>query len=327
MLSELQPRQSSLRSLVPRYGGVPYTGDLRQWKSPLVADLAFAVGCRPIDVDDEQFRDAAWFEQQQMRMSGALKRLDNDPRMLEQALAGQKDWRLGAYFETLVGYGIELATGVTLLGRNLQVFRQQQTIGELDFIIARDGEPVHVEVAFKYYLRMEVNRETVCFGPSLRRLDLKVSKLAEKQLRLLQVPECRACLIERGIPIPRSSEAWLKGAVFSPQGQKRLMDGVGSVVEREWTWGTLERFSEEEVCVGRSSPNRTGSERIVPIGSDWTFRALNKHMTAHWLRSNQPVLVVKRMDDPVAREISRHFLVPGDWEARARAWMNEDYAR
>ena len=122
-----------------RYGGVPYTGDLRQWKSPLVADLAFALGCRPIEVDDEQFRDAAWFEQEEIRISGALKRLDNNPRMLEQVLAGQKDWRLGAYFETLVGYGFELATGVTLLGRNLQVFRQQRTIGELDFIIAWDG--------------------------------------------------------------------------------------------------------------------------------------------------------------------------------------------
>ena len=311
-----------------RYGGVPYTGDLRQWKSPLVADLAFALGCRPIEVDDEQFRDAAWFEQEEIRISGALKRLDNNPRMLEQVLAGQKDWRLGAYFETLVGYGFELATGVTLLGRNLQVFRQQRTIGELDFIIARDGEPVHVEVAFKYYLSIEVNGETVCFGPSLRdRLDLKMSKLVEKQLRLLQVPECRACLIERGIPIPTSSEAWLKGAVFSPQDQKRLMDGVGPVVEREWTWGTLERFSEEGgVCWEvLTKPNWLGANR-----ADWqrlTFRALNEHMTAHWLRSNQPVLVVKRMDDPVAREISRHFLVPGDWEARARAWMNEDYAR
>lgn len=108
--------------------------------------------------------------------------------------------RLGLYFEALLRFlfteGADF--GVCpwrLQEHNVQIHQQGITTGEIDLLLQhRSGELVHVEVAVKYYLaRQDSDDWRNWIGPNARdRLDLKMARLLDHQLRLLTLPESQS---------------------------------------------------------------------------------------------------------------------------------------
>ena len=99
--------------------------------------------------------------------------------------------RLGKLIEQFVLYELEQDESIQVLKSNVQVFRDQITIGELDCLIKQSAVNIHLEIVYKFYLydpsiSTELNRWV---GPNRNdSLILKLNKLKEKQLPLLYHP-------------------------------------------------------------------------------------------------------------------------------------------
>lgn len=96
--------------------------------------------------------------------------------------------RLGKLTEQFVLFELEQDESVRLLKSNIQVFRDQITIGELDCLIRQSEVNIHLEIVYKFYLYdpsvlTELDRWV---GPNRNdSLVLKLNKLKDKQLPLL----------------------------------------------------------------------------------------------------------------------------------------------
>lgn len=125
--------------------------------------------------------------------------------------------KLGHYFERLVSLGIQSLSPIRHHG-HLQIRRDKNTLGELDVVFQLPGEnhTHHWELAVKYYLR--VGRYFI--GITQRdRLDFKLHKLFHQQLALTELSETRALLADLGYPSALTSQAWVKGMLFYPDGE------------------------------------------------------------------------------------------------------------
>lgn len=92
-------------------------------------------------VDYETFRfDQSWQEV-------AERILEDD---YERLLKSKKK-RLGFFFEDLVEVLLQ-ADGWLINHRNIQITDSSSTLGELDFLIAKSGRLIHLEVMVKFYL-------------------------------------------------------------------------------------------------------------------------------------------------------------------------------
>jgi hypothetical protein len=88
-----------------------------------------------------------------------LAALEQDPAPLHAWLAAQPSRRLGHYAERLLAFWFHLAPHIELVAANLPVCDAGgRTVGEFDFLIRLDGEPLHVETASKFYLQLGVAR-------------------------------------------------------------------------------------------------------------------------------------------------------------------------
>ena len=93
--------------------------------------------------------------------------------------------RLEYFFEHL----INLSSNFEVLAKNIQIFQDNQTIGEIDFILKdiETGIYYHIEFVYKYYLYFEKNNELEGFiGPNLNdSLIKKLNKLKNKQFPII----------------------------------------------------------------------------------------------------------------------------------------------
>ena len=96
--------------------------------------------------------------------------------------------RLGKLIEKFVLFELEQDDNIEVLKSNVQIFRNQITIGELDVLIQKLESYIHLEIVYKFYLYdpsipVELNR---WIGPNRNdSLVQKLQKLKEKQMPLL----------------------------------------------------------------------------------------------------------------------------------------------
>jgi uncharacterized protein len=171
----------------------------------------------PTNIKNQYVRDLHWLltSSQMMRLECPIERshadlawllaLEREPLALEAHLANKNLRMLGSYFEALWEFYLSRYPGNQLLAKNLQVFSDNLTLGEFDFIYRdkKDGVVRHLEVAVKYYLGMpREKRQSVAdqgsaaispaeskqsdwLGPGSRdRLDKKYRKLTQRQALL-----------------------------------------------------------------------------------------------------------------------------------------------
>ncbi len=88
---------------------------------------------------------------------------------------------LGKYYEDLLAI-ILVYNGYKILLKGQQIFENDITVGEVDFLISKGDRTVHLEVALKYYLQCNDGKKEKWIGPNSKdQLSNKVAKL-KKQL-------------------------------------------------------------------------------------------------------------------------------------------------
>lgn len=156
-----------------------------------------------------------------------LEQLDRDATPLLEYLGGGQDRRLGIYFERLWHFFLSRDPALELVAHNLAVRDGGRTLGEFDCIYrCHDRQRhYHLELAVKFYLGQRqaptgeiASRWHEWLGPNTHdRLDRKIDRLFQHQIRLGDTPAGRARLASLGIPEP-AREVCIKGHLFRPVG-------------------------------------------------------------------------------------------------------------
>lgn len=109
--------------------------------------------------------------------------------------------RLGKRVEQFLAAHLKLSNDIEIVAENLQIKKEKETIGEIDLILSHNSKPIHLEIAYKFYLfdpnHIKKNTLDCWIGPNRKdNLSLKIKKLKEKQLPLLYHPGCKNILKE-----------------------------------------------------------------------------------------------------------------------------------
>ncbi len=133
------------------------------------------------------------------------------------------DKRLGHLVEEFVSFELNEDTSIDILQTKAQIVHQKRTVGELDCLLKRNGEPVHLEIIYKIYLydpslTGELERWT---GPNRNdSLVKKLSKLKDQQLPLLHHSGTKILMDELELNAEEvKQEVHFKAQLFVPLAQ------------------------------------------------------------------------------------------------------------
>jgi hypothetical protein len=120
------------------------------------------------------------------------------PAPVNKAIAF-KSHRLGKLVEEFVFHQLKSQNSVSWISDSLQIQEGKRTIGEIDALYYNDGLPVHLEIAYKFYLYDTVedydDQLARWIGPNRKdSLFYKLSKLHSRQFPLLHTPLTKAYL-------------------------------------------------------------------------------------------------------------------------------------
>lgn len=230
-----------------------------------------------------------------------------------------RGFRLGRYFETLVQYLLSRQTGVQLLAKNLVIYEQGRTLGELDLVyLSASGQITHLEMAVKFYLYHPACSRFI--GPGGRdQLANKRQRLLTHQFPLLNRPASQQTLQGLGITRVDQQALLLCGQLFYPLAMSTpaLPDFIDRQHLRGW-WLTRRQLG------------------LLPHDPIAGFRVLEKHQwltlptslaaADDWLSSSELAHQLVNTNWPVMVESApagakwpwsgRGFIVPDEWPAR-----------
>mgnify|MGYP003629474303 FL=1 len=100
-----------------------------------------------------------------------------------------KNLRLGKRVERFVIYELNQQPTIKILAKNIQIQNGKTTVGEIDCILTKNEQPIHLEIIYKFYLYDKTFGTTEIehwIGPNRNdNLVKKLTKLKDKQLPLL----------------------------------------------------------------------------------------------------------------------------------------------
>mgnify|MGYP001111743012 CR=1 FL=1 len=106
--------------------------------------------------------------------------------------------RLGKYIERFVSFELSQQKNIHVLAENIQIQQEKLTLGELDCLILKDEQPIHLEIIYKFYLyddSVGTSEIDHFIGPNRKdALIEKLTKLKDKQLPLLHTNTCKTYL-------------------------------------------------------------------------------------------------------------------------------------
>ncbi len=135
--------------------------------------------------------------------------------------------RLGKYIERFVSFELDQNSSIKIISENIQIQKDKITLGELDCIILKDEEPIHLEIIYKFYIydaTIGKNEIEHFIGPNRKdSLLKKLIKLKEKQLPLLYTNECEKYL--KSIDLASKNikqQVYFKAQLFIPFSNKSI---------------------------------------------------------------------------------------------------------
>ncbi len=300
-----------------------------QLQTPEVRDLAWVLE-GPSLVDTfapslgAKFVADAELQAQLKGASSSFLRLDRDPGPLQEYLkAHTQNHRLGNYFETLVAFALDRVIGVEELRFRILVLAERRTLGELDFIF-RDPKTAfwqHWEVSVKFYLRTG-DELSDCIGTDeTDRMDLKLARTLEKQLKLPDTPEAQVFLKSLGIQQLRS-RAIMKGILFEKRSTESLLGAAPIPFSESRFKGSWCRFEElalsEAEREGRwflLAKSRWLSPALTQGTEDlMTGEGLSRYLADHFQDGTSPRMLARMIyRDGAWREIERVLVVRSDF--------------
>lgn len=259
-----------------------------------------------------------WYRQLTDLYQDHINSLEHDPTpLINYLLKNIRSTRLGIYFEVLWCYWFETNQQYQLLHKNLQVFKNKQTIGEYDFIVLNNTtqKTEHWEVAVKFYLKKQINDNTYYwFGPNKTdRWDIKTKKLINTQIELSSKPLAQEQLRSLDIKID-TKKIILKGRLFHPFIQNkrinfeilRINDKI-SIKHENASWYFLSDFLQKEIFSDYQWCH-LNKLNWLSTSSHLNNYSLIAHNTIE-IESN-PICLAGLMNDV---EVVRLFIVPDDW--------------
>lgn len=263
--------------------------------------------------------------------------------VIEQFMATKNLKMLGPYFEALWEFYLTYYPDKKLIAKNLQVFDNNKTIGEFDFIyfdkVTRDYH--HLEVAVKYFLgnycdsTSHDNESTQSLmsdwlGPNVNdRLDKKYQKMKQHQSQLSQHPAGKRVLRELGIEKIKS-QTCLLGSLFYPftedcdsANAMRPPENCHPEHSRE-RWVKLSRVDE---CLATAplwcmleKPHWMGKLVKSVSELDSPQDIFNK-IQHHFLQTSRPLLVTnfkqdRQLESEFLYSSDKYFVVPDCWPSK-----------
>jgi hypothetical protein len=136
--------------------------------------------------------------------------------------------RLGKLVESFIFHQLKQQDSITWICDNLQIQQEKITVGEIDALYYENETPVHLEVAYKFYLldTLEDHQEPLAkwIGPNRKdNLALKLAKLRSKQLPLLHHHSTRPYLENLQLdPAVMEQKLCFKAQLFLPYQDQEL---------------------------------------------------------------------------------------------------------
>lgn len=240
-----------------------------------------------------------------------------DEQDLESFLTEYTNFRVGTYFEGLVLYWLEHICHLKIVAKQLQVFEENRTIGEIDFIFEDEsGILNHWETAVKFYLHFPHDNPTGShfIGPNA------VDTFEKKSKRLL---EHQLPFSHKYFPEVKKRKAFMKGTIFyhpdnTPPTQ---LPETMSVDHLRGTWirhSELSRLNDQnESHLFRilHKPYWLSPEVSHSPSEDLSsFEELKSQLAAHFLNLDRPLLIsVLSCQQTVYHEVDRTFIVADNW--------------
>lgn len=308
-----------------RERSMPFQSPIRSLhvSDPDVRELAWAIGGPSLmaPLPSMDLIRSEEFSEHVAKARGWLMELDRDPQPLRERLANKPDWKVGLRFETLVGYWLEQCSDYLLLGQNVQVRHERQTLGAFDFVVrSACGRLEHWELAIKYYLQRDPsNAWSAWVGPNAKdRLDLKLNRMAEHQLPLSQTAAGRQALQQLAGADDVVRRAWVKGMFFRPwRGEGHRPEGAACDEPRgRWLHRSqLPAFAREVGAsrwLRRDKPRWLAPARVADGCSLETAAWLDAMAEAELAR---PIMASRLVPDSDSAwvEVERLFVVPDSW--------------
>ena len=135
--------------------------------------------------------------------------------------------RLGKFVERLVSHQFKDDKSIEIISENIQIQNNKITLGELDCLILKDKEPVHLEIIYKFYLydaTIGIDELSHFIGPNRKdSLINKLIKLKQKQLPLLYSKECVKYLESISLNNNKiEQKIYFKAQLFLPFSNKKI---------------------------------------------------------------------------------------------------------
>jgi len=255
-----------------------------------------------------------------------LQALDKNPRELYLMINAQPSARLGRYAEKLLTFYLQ-QTG-RLIAHNVQVRNgPNDTVGEFDFLVRDlqdDAESgvVHWEFATKFYL-LESHRDQMqadaFVGPNLAdSLGAKMDKIMQQQLMLSAHPAAAQYLRQ---PVSRA-QALVKGWLFYGETTEAASVPAALGISEQHCRGFWCELSALDVSDGDRYLVLPRLEWLAPAralaGKTLSGAQLREAVQLLFSETLAPVMIaVCDVEDGVALERRRGFLVPDDWRSKA----------
>lgn len=194
-----------------------------RYKHKVVRDLAWVIASPPLFINSEEFKevkflDDDFFTKEFEKNRDLLNSLDDEPTPLLEHVRQNNSRLLGKYFENLVGFWLLNSRDKKLLASNLQVRSGERTIGEIDFLFKDKLTDInyHLEAAGKFFMGFkDIPGWSNFIGPNTNdRLDKKMNKLLNEQIKLCSKPLTKEILKEKNISEPVNPVVWFKGYLF-----------------------------------------------------------------------------------------------------------------
>ena len=156
-----------------------------------------------------------------------LHQFEIDSKSDKIEIALDENLRLGKYVEQLVTFELSQQNNISVLDENIQIQDGKMTLGELDCLLLRNNEPIHLEIIYKFYLYdASVGKTEIehFIGPNRKDSLLeKLTKLKEKQLPLLYSEACKPYLEALDLnPEDFTQQVYFKAQLFVPFPDKHI---------------------------------------------------------------------------------------------------------
>ena len=289
----------------------------------LLNDLDWVIDSPPLlqgNKDHCDWTNASFWQQARSSFDTRLIRLKSYPNDLQQLINQQTDYRLGHYFETLLGYWFNTSERYQIITRNLQIRDKKQTVGEVDFIV-RDkltNSTQHWEVACKFYLGIgDTEHIENWYGPMLKdRLVNKYHQMKTQQSQLSEHSAARPILENLSIHIDKKI-CLMKGRLFYPLGvpNRRAPAAVAKKHLQGW-WAKPDSFIQHfqslhlRWCI-LNKKQWLATPKLDENRQSYTTDELINVFLEDF--NNRPICVVGFSSNAHHVEVKRGFLVPKNW--------------